>query len=296
MRRLVRVEEVRAALAPLAAAGRRLAFVPTMGSLHDGHLELVRAARAAAPATIVSIFVNPAQFGPNMDLARYPRDLEGDEAKLAALGVDFVFAPEVEEIYPPGFSTWVEVEGLSALLDGASRPGYFRGICTVVAKLFCIVRPDVALFGQKDLQQALVIRRLARDLDLAIDVRVEATVRAADGLALSSRNAYLSAAERERAPVLYRALRRAQGLFERGERTAERLVAEARSALAAVPEFVVDYVEVVSLAGVERLVRVDQPACIAAAAVLGETRLIDNVLLLEPGAEPPWPGSAGRAG
>jgi len=293
VRRLVTVEEVRSALRAARAGGRRVGFVPTMGALHAGHLALVRASLAECDVTVVSIFVNPAQFGPGMDLERYPRDLAGDEAQLAPLGVDFTFAPAVGEMYPPGFATWVEVEGLTDLLDGASRPGYFRGICTVVSKLFQIVQPDAAFFGQKDIQQAVVIRRLARDLDLSIDVRIEETVRAPDGLALSSRNAYLAPADRALAPALYRALADARALFEAGERDARALVARARAGLARTPELAVDYVELVALASMQRLERVDEPACLAAAVLLRGTRLIDNLLLLPPGTQAPGMRGAG---
>lgn len=292
VRRLVTVEEVRSALRDARAAERRVGFVPTMGALHAGHLALVRASLAACDVTVVSIFVNPAQFGPGMDLERYPRDLAGDEALLAPLGVDFTFAPAIKEVYPPGFATWVEVEGLTELLDGASRPGYFRGVCTVVAKLFQIVRPDVAFFGQKDIQQAVVIRRLARDLDLPIEVRIEETVRAPDGLALSSRNAYLSPADRELAPALYRSLAAAREMFAGGERDARALVARARAELARTPELAVDYVDLVSLSAMRRLERVEEPAALAAAVLLRGTRLIDNLLLVPPGSGAP----AARAG
>ena len=292
VRRLVTVGEVRDALRPARAGGRRVAFVPTMGALHAGHLALARAARAACDVALVSIFVNPAQFGPGTDLARYPRDLAGDEALLRPLGVDFTFAPKVEEIYPPGSATWVEVESLTDLLDGASRPGYFRGICTVVAKLFQIVQPDVAFFGQKDIQQAVTIRRLARDLCFPVDVRIHPTVRAEDGLALSSRNAYLSPAERALAPALYGALCAARARFEEGERDARLLVAAAREALARTPELSVDYVDLVALETMQRLARVDEPACLAAAVVLRGTRLIDNLLLLPEGSQEAPAGGA----
>jgi pantoate--beta-alanine ligase len=292
VRRLVTAGEVRDALRAARARGRSVGFVPTMGSLHAGHVALARAARGACDVTLVSIFVNPTQFGPGTDLERYPRDLAGDEAQLAPLGVDFTFAPAVEELYPPGAATWVEVEGLTDLLDGASRPGYFRGICTVVTKLFQIVQPDVAFFGQKDIQQAVTLRRLARDLCFAVDVRIHATVRAEDGLALSSRNAYLSPADRALAPALYRALCAARARFEQGERDARALVSAARDALARTPELAVDYVDLVALESMQRLARVVEPACLAAAVVLRGTRLIDNLLLLPEGSPRPPAGTA----
>ena len=278
------IEDMRAAREALQAAGRSVGFVPTMGFLHEGHLSLVRRAVEENDTTIVSIFVNPAQFGPNMDLDRYPRDLAGDEGKLAELGVDHVFHPSAAEMYPPGFGTWVEVEALTTLLDGGARPGYFRGICTVVAKLFNVVGPERAYFGQKDLQQGLVIRRMVRDLDLPIDVRILPTVRAADGLALSSRNSYLNATDRATAPSLNRALERARSRFVEGERSAATLLAHAREDLSASPSLEIDYLEVVELNTLQRIEELSRPACMAVAADLHGTRLIDNVLLLPDGA------------
>jgi len=281
MRRLTTVDEVRRATREARAAGARIGFVPTMGFLHDGHLSLVAAARAACDFVVVSIFVNPAQFGPGMDLERYPRDPDGDAAKLAEAGVDVLFLPEAGAVYPPDFATWVEVEGLTAELDGASRPGYFRGICTVVAKLFHAVEPDVACFGQKDVQQAVVIRRMARDLWMPVAVRVLPTVRADDGLALSSRNAYLDAEQRAIAPTLFRALCAARASYADGERDAAALVRIARAVLGEQPSLVLDYLDVVSLDAMRKVAAVNGPACIAVACDLGGTRLIDNVLLVD---------------
>ena len=286
MKRLCEIAALRAALGPARAEQRSIGFVPTMGALHEGHLALVKRCRVENDVTVVSIFVNPAQFGPNMDLDRYPRDLEGDEAKLRDLGVDLIFYPDEATMYPPGYSTWVEVEGLTELLDGGSRPGYFRGICTVVLKLFHIVAPGRAYFGQKDIQQAATIRRMVRDLDLALEVAVVPTVRAEDGLALSSRNAYLDDDQRSRAPRLYHALAAAQRRFEEGERDAARLVADVRADLESEPAFAVDYVDAVSLETMQRVSVLEADACLAAALDLGGTRLIDNVLLLHRGS--PW--------
>jgi pantoate--beta-alanine ligase len=199
-----------------------IGLVPTMGALHDGHLGLVREARRLCDVVVVSIFINPAQFGPKEDFTRYPRDLTRDAALLTECHVDYIFAPGAEEIYPPGFNTYVKVEILSDKLEGASRPGHFRGVATVVAILLNIVRPDFAFFGQKDAQQSVVIKRLARDLALESEIVVRPTVRASDGLALSSRNAYLSEAERAAAPVIYRALQRAQEFYHTGARSALR--------------------------------------------------------------------------
>src|SRR5436190_10690919 len=208
---------------------RTIGVVPTMGALHEGHLSLVREARAMCDIVIVSIFVNPAQFGPNEDLSRYPRDLTRDSGLLADYNVDYVFAPAVAEIYPPGFSTYVTVDGLSAALEGAARPGHFRGVTTVVAILLNIIRPDFAFFGQKDAQQAVVIKQMARDLAFAAEIVVLPIARAESGLAMSSRNEYLSDAERKAATVLYRGLARASAAYDEGERDAARLIDIVRS-------------------------------------------------------------------
>src|SRR5215472_6002362 len=203
-------------------AGKRIGFVPTMGALHAGHISLVRAARAQADVVVASIFVNPKQFGPNEDFAKYPRSFESDANMLAAEQTDFLFCPTVDEMYPAGATAWVEVEGISNKLDGRSRPGHFRGVTTVVAKLFNIVQPDLAFFGQKDAAQAAIIRKMVGDLNFDIQIVVCPTVREADGLAMSSRNAYLDPAQRKQATVLYRALMRVQMLADRGECAAAR--------------------------------------------------------------------------
>lgn len=285
MDRHVSSPDLRAALAVERAGGKTIGFVPTMGYLHEGHLALVRRCVEENDVAVVSIFVNPAQFGPDMDLDRYPRDEEGDEAKLAELGVAHVYLPTAEAVYPQSYATWVEVEGLTDLLDGSSRPGYFRGICTVVTKLLNVVSPERAYFGQKDLQQALVIERLARDLEFGTDVCILPTVRAEDGLALSSRNNYLSPKDRALAPGLYRALAGARARYLEGERSAQVLLAQARESLAAVPALAIDYLEIVDLEGLSRVEEVDQPCCMAVAVDLNGTRLIDNVLLSSDGGE-----------
>lgn len=275
-------EELAGPLAELRARGERLALVPTMGFLHEGHLSLVRRARELADRVALTIFVNPAQFGPNEDLDRYPRDLEGDLEKCRKEGVWMVFAPsDPREVYRPGHSTWVNVEGpLVEGLCGASRPGHFRGVATVVLKLFHLFGPDVALFGKKDYQQLAVIRKMVEDLDLSPGLRIVAgeTVREPNGLALSSRNAYLSAEERARALSLHRGLAAAKARFERGEREAAALLETAREHIE--PEVDrIDYLELVdaeTLTPVEELAR---PACMLVAAFVGKTRLIDNVEL-----------------
>jgi len=257
----------------------RIGLVPTMGALHEGHLSLVRHARSADDMVVVSIFVNPTQFGPSEDFARYPRDPDRDLALLRDLGTDVVFMPPVEEIYPQGFDTHVEVEKLTQRLEGASRPGHLRGVATVVTKLFNVVQPHRAYFGQKDAQQLAVIRRLARDLDLTVEVVGLPTVREPDGLAMSSRNAYLSPEERQAAPVLYRSLEAAQELWRSGVRDASLIRRRVTEVLAAEPLARVDYVSVADAETLEELETVDRPALVSLAARFGKTRLIDNVTL-----------------
>ena len=255
-------------------------FVPTMGFLHEGHLSLVRLVRARCDTVVVSIFVNPSQFAPTEDLAAYPRDLARDLDLLAAEGVDAVLAPGQDvAFYPDGFSTWVEVEGLTSRLEGASRPTHFRGVSTIVAKLFHVVQPDVAVFGQKDAQQALVIRRMVCDLDFDIELVLGPTIREPDGLAMSSRNAYLNPHERDAATVLRRALDRAEKLYEQGERDAGRLKAAMRELLDAEPSADVDYVSVARTDTLEEWTTIDGTAMVSLAVRIGKTRLIDNCLL-----------------
>jgi pantoate--beta-alanine ligase len=259
--------------------GKRVGFVPTMGALHEGHLSLVRAARSQSDVAIASIFVNPTQFGPTEDLARYPRMLAKDSAMLAAEKVDCLFAPSVEEMYPAGAAAWVNVEGLSDKLDGGPRPGHFRGVTTVVAKLFNIVQPDLAFFGQKDAAQVAVIRKMVRDLHFATEIVVCPIVREADGLAMSSRNAYLTAEDRRRAAIIYRSLRRVQALADQGEMNSARLAAAGREIMAEEPSVRIDYYEVVNPDTLDPVADVTRGALVAAAAYVGNTRLIDNVML-----------------
>jgi len=256
-------------------------FVPTMGYLHEGHLSLVRRARAENDHVAVSIFVNPTQFGPHEDYSRYPRDLERDLRLLEPLGVDLVFAPSVEEMYPPGFQTWVIVEEVSRPLEGAARPGHFRGVATVVTKLFNIVQPDRAYFGQKDAQQAVVIRRMVQDLNIPVEIVVCPTVREPDGLAMSSRNTYLNPEERRAATVLFRALQAAKARYEQGERDAERLREAMREVIQAEPLARLDYVSVADPETLQELDRVEDRALLSLAVYIGKTRLIDNILLPE---------------
>jgi pantoate--beta-alanine ligase len=264
----------------LQRAGRSIGFVPTMGALHEGHLSLMREARAQCDVLVVSIFVNPTQFGPAEDFEKYPRDLDSDAALLTSEKVDYLFAPTVTDIYPPGFSTYVTVEGLSEQLEGASRHGHFRGVATVVAVLLNIVRPDVAFFGQKDAQQAAVLKRMVHDLAFDTRVIVLPIVREKSGLALSSRNAYLTAAEKRAATVLHRGLSQAASAYENGERDGTRLLELVRSTIAAESLARVDYIslnDAETLAPLERIA--DRPALLSLAVYLGKTRLIDNMVL-----------------
>lgn len=259
---------------------KTVGFVPTMGALHDGHLALVKEARAACDVVIVSIFVNPTQFNESTDLELYPRDLTADAATLAEYEVDYIFAPESHEIYHPGFSTFVNVEGLSETLEGASRPGHFRGVATIVTILFNTVRPDRAFFGQKDAQQVAVIKRLTADLGFETEIVVVPTVREATGLALSSRNSLLSIDERQKAAVLIDALREAKKAFKLGERNASELTEIVKRRVAAEPLAELDHVAVVERETLQPLEKTgDGEALIVAAVHIGKVRLIDNVIL-----------------
>jgi len=278
-RRLARARSLaslRKALARLRARGERVAFVPTMGALHEGHLSLVRLARRSAERVVVSVFVNPLQFGPREDYRRYPRPLARDRALLAAERVDLVWEPGVEDVYPPGDCTRVSVDGLSEVLEGASRPGHYTGVCTVVARLLNAVQPDVLWLGQKDAQQALVLERMCRDLLLPVAVCRGPTVREEDGLALSSRNAYLSHAERQQAVALSQGLAAAWILLKEGERSAARLAAAIRREWDGYPLVREDYIAIVHPETLAPLQQVRGPALVAVAAHVGPARLIDN--------------------
>ena len=270
---------MRAACAEARRGAKRLGFVPTMGALHEGHLSLVRAARAQCDVVAASIFVNPTQFGPSEDFSKYPRSFERDSELLEAEGVDLLFAPSVEEMYPKGAVTFATVEGLSEKLCGRSRPGHFRGVTTVVAKLFNIVQPNLAFFGQKDAAQAVIVKKMVRDLDLPVEIVVCPIVREADGLAMSSRNAYLDAAQRRSATVLYRALMQVQALAEKGERTSSKLIDAAQRVFSEEPSVNVDYVETVDTETLDPVADVSHGALVAVAAFVGKTRLIDNIML-----------------
>jgi pantoate--beta-alanine ligase len=279
MHRIETIAGMKAGCRQAQRNGRTLGFVPTMGALHEGHLSLVRASKGRCDVTAVSIFVNPLQFGPSEDLAKYPRTLERDAQLLEQLGVDLLFIPSVDEMYPPGAKTYVLVEGLSDKLDGASRPGHFRGVATVVAKLFEIVHPDFAFFGQKDAVQVAVLRKMASDLNLDVELVVCPIVREADGLAMSSRNAYLTPEQRQQALVLHRSLLKVQAAAEAGERDAAKLIEIGKQVIAEEPGARLDYFAIVDPDTLQPVVAVCRGALIAVAAYVGTTRLIDNILL-----------------
>ncbi len=279
MRIIHDIREMQAASRAARIQGSTIGFVPTMGALHEGHLSLVRRAHSAARLVVASIFVNPLQFGAGEDFSQYPRTLEADCARLEAEGVEIVFAPSTEQMYPAGATTVVYVEGLSEKLDGRSRPGHFRGVSTVVAKLFHIVQPDCAVFGQKDAAQVAVLRRMVHDLNMDVELIVAPIVREADGLALSSRNVYLTAEQRRQALVLHRALQQVEACANSGQSSAEKLRSAALAVLATEPAAKLDYFEIVHPDTLDPLGDVAQGALAAVAASFGSTRLIDNLLL-----------------
>ena len=273
------IDEMRLAGREARRAEKRLGLVATMGALHEGHLSLVRAAKSACDVVAVSIFVNPLQFGPTEDLAKYPRTFERDSGLLEKEAVDFIFAPTPAEMYPAGAVTYVTVEGLSDKLCGRSRPGHFRGVTTVVAKLFHIVEPDAAFFGQKDAAQSTIIRRMVQDLNLPIEIVVCPIVREPDGLAMSSRNAYLTPQERKSALVLHRSLTEIKNRFDLGERSTAKLIAAGKQLLSREAGVRLDYLEIVDPSTLDPVTLLHRPALVAVAAIVGNTRLIDNIVL-----------------
>lgn len=279
MRLCTSVEEVRSFVSSVRSEGKTVGLVPTMGYLHAGHLSLVHEAKRRCDVVVISIFVNPTQFGPGEDYQTYPRDLQRDAGLVNDVGVDAIFAPEAAEMYPPGFNTFVDVAGVSEPLCGASRPGHFRGVATVVTKLFNIVRPDMAFFGQKDFQQVLVIKRLVEDLNLDIQIVDVPIVREVDGLALSSRNVYLSAEERTAALVLSRSLNLARQRVAEGERDMARLKDLVVREIQSEPRADIAYVEILSLPHLRQIVLLEDKALLALAVRFGKTRLIDNTVL-----------------
>lgn len=279
MRLVARTDEIREVITELRSCHLSIGFVPTMGYLHEGHAALIRRAKDENDRVVLSIFVNPTQFGENEDYGRYPRDLERDMRIAESTGVDFVFAPSAEEMYPSGFRTYVEVEGWGKRLCGRSRPGHFRGVATIVAKLFMLVEPDKAYFGMKDIQQLLIVKRMVRDLNMKVKIVPVPTVREADGLAMSSRNSYLNADERRAAAVLYRSLEEAKKMFSQGERNAEEIRRMMLSVINEEPLARVDYASVFDPETLEELDRIEGNAHAAVAVWIGGTRLIDNIPL-----------------
>ncbi len=279
MKKIQKISEMQEISDGLKRTGKRIGLVPTMGYLHEAHLSLVRKAKEFYDIVVVSIFVNPTQFGLGEDFERYPRDEEGDSAKLEKEGVDFIFIPEVNEMYPSGYQTYVEVEEVSKGLCGDFRPGHFRGVATVVAKLFNIVKPDVAIFGEKDYQQLLVIKKMVEDLNFDIKIIPGVLIRDGDGMAMSSRNAYLSPEERQRALILYRSLLIGKNLYQSGERKASALLKAVKESIKSGDGVTLQYVEIRDAETFEKIENVDKNAVIALAATVGSVRLIDNVII-----------------
>jgi pantoate--beta-alanine ligase len=273
------INSLRAESRAARVAGKRIGFVPTMGALHDGHLSLIRAAKSRCDLVVASIFVNPTQFGPNEDLAKYPRTFERDCQLLEKENADLLFAPTLEEMYPQDAVTWVTVEGLSEKLDGKSRPGHFRGVTTVVAKLFHIVEPDIAFFGQKDAAQVAIIRRVVRDMKFPVEIVACPIVREPDGLAMSSRNAYLDSSQRKAALVLSRALWEVERKYKSGERDTNTLIEHGKQLIAKEPAARLDYLELVNADTLDPVAQATPGTMVAVAAYVGNTRLIDNLLL-----------------
>jgi pantoate--beta-alanine ligase len=266
-------------LASYREKAKIIGFVPTMGYLHQGHLSLIRRARQSSDIVVISIFVNPTQFGPQEDLDRYPRNLKRDAELAEEEGVDYIFHPDVSELYPEGYKTYVFVEELSDKLCGANRPGHFRGVTTIVLKLFNIIQPQLAYFGQKDAQQAIIIRRMVEDLNLDIKIEVAPIVREADGLAMSSRNAYLNSEERKTALVLYRSLKAAEKLIEQGERNSSAIAHEMKKIISQEPSAKIDYISLTDNKNLQELAIIKKEVLIALAVHIGKTRLIDNIVI-----------------
>lgn len=275
------VQEMSRLTRELRRAGQTIGFVPTMGFLHEGHLSLVREAKKENDRVVVSIFVNPTQFGPGEDYEQYPRDLEGDAEKLRVIGIDYIFNPEVADMYPEGYNSFVEVSGITEVLCGKSRPGHFRGVTTVVTKLFNIIQPDRAYFGQKDFQQLMVIKKMVRELNMPVEIKGLPIIREADGLARSSRNKYLDDKERAEATVLYRSLVMARELYQKGIKDTYRIKKEVIDLISSEPLARIDYVEIVDPDTLQEIKRVKEQALVALAVYIGKTRLIDNLLLGE---------------
>jgi pantoate--beta-alanine ligase len=280
MKTFAKIGEIKTEIKRQRAEGKSIGFVPTMGFLHEGHLSLVRESLRKTDCTVVSLFVNPTQFGPQEDFEEYPRDLERDADILEKEGVDVVFVPDQNEMYPQSYKTYVEVQDLQDKLCGSSRPGHFKGVCTVVLKLFQIVDPDTAFFGQKDAQQALILKRMVRDLNLSVDIDVLPIVREVDGLALSSRNVYLNAEERKAALCLIKGLKQAEQMIKKGERKSSQIIQTIQQIINSEPMARMDYVEVVDLDNLDPLDKIKGEALIALAVYVGKIRLIDNMIVI----------------
>jgi pantoate--beta-alanine ligase len=279
MKIVAALKEVREAIAQLKSEGKSIGFVPTMGFLHEGHLSLVRESVQKTGSTVVSIFINPTQFGPGEDFKEYPRDLEHDSSLLENEGVGMVFVPDQKEMYPKGFRSYVEVHDLQDKLCGRSRPGHFRGVCTVVLKLFQIVVPDIAFFGQKDAQQALIIKRMVQDLNLNVAIEVLPIIREEDGLALSSRNSYLDIEERKAAGCLFKSLQRAEMMIGEGEKNPRRIIQAMEQIIHSEPLARKDYIEIVDLDNLDPLDKIEGDVLVALAVFIGKVRLIDNMIM-----------------
>ncbi|MCK4759234.1 MAG: pantoate--beta-alanine ligase [Candidatus Aminicenantes bacterium] len=279
MKTITRTEEMHEAVLEEKSHGRSIGFVPTMGFLHEGHLSLVRESVRRADVTVVSIYVNPTQFEPKEDFRQYPRDIHRDTELLKNEGVDYLFLPDNQEIYPEGYKTYVEVHDLQDKLCGRSRPGHFRGVCTVVLKLFNTVNPDMAFFGQKDAQQAIILKRMAQDLDLGVKIEVVPIVREEDGLALSSRNSYLDQEERRAALVLSKSLEEARVMVQNGERDSGQIIDRMKEMIGREPLAKIDYVEIVDMENLDPVQKIENKALAALAVFVGKVRLIDNAIL-----------------
>jgi len=279
MRIVTKAKEMHDAVRQEKSRGKRIGLVPTMGFLHEGHLSLVRESVQRADVTVVSIYVNPAQFGPKEDFREYPRDIRRDTEILEAEGVDFVFSPDDEEIYPKGYKTYVEVYDLQDKLCGRSRPGHFRGVCTVVLKLFNVIAPDFAYFGQKDAQQAIILKRMVQDLNLGVKIEVLPIVREEDGLALSSRNTYLDKEERKAARVLSLSLEKAREMVKNGERDSGHIISRMKEMITQEPRAKIDYVEIVDMESLNPVTKIENESLAALAVFIGKVRLIDNMIL-----------------
>jgi pantoate--beta-alanine ligase len=279
MKVIKKIDEMRSAVFGIKSRGMSIGFVPTMGYLHEGHLSLVRESLRKADVTVVSMFVNPAQFGPREDFKEYPRDLNRDSEVLEREGVDYLFVPESDEIYHQGHKTYVEVYDLQDKLCGRSRPGHFRGVCTVVLKLFNIINPDISFFGQKDAQQAIILKRMVKELNLEVIIEVLPIIREEDGLALSSRNKYLTQEERKAALILSKSLKEAQSMMEKGQRDSAAIIKEMKEIIGREPLAKIDYVEIVDMDKLNPVDKIEKKALVAMSIFIGKVRLIDNTIL-----------------